>query len=726
MKTTLLIGMMFTLSLASFKGLDYVGFEVNPFQKEQINYQHTASEAKASIQGAAFTNSFFKFNTSISILKKILVPIIFLVLLICFLIGMDFLKSTKINKMRQFSIFLCFLFISFNAVAQDKIPVKTVDDLPKHFYELSEPQAMSYIKNDDLAKELAAQIEKNLLSDLKKYDIQDKDALRDIYSDLSLVAMTNNDYQMAINYLEKRIAVTEKSSKKYMSDLIELTYLNAKIQTDIKDEAGFQAFLKSYLSAELEKMPFDVVQEEVSDAAGTMSFLSENLYWGLVSGQLQPAIDKSKNRLTHSLATQILFVKEGMKYITPYSKTIYAPVLQAYYDKNHTEVTLTDIWEDRNVIFKNKKGLSPVVICAWDSGVDTDVFTKENVWKNAKEQLDGKDNDGNGFIDDVHGIAFDLEDKPTIGVLRDVEKITPNINQYADFSKGLGDLQASVKSKEADAIKKHLAALKPSEVIPFIEMLDLYGGYSHGTHVAGIMLKDHPTAQMLTVRVTFDHKNISAPPTLESVTQAAKLYKSTIAYFKANHVKVVNMSWSYSLKGFEKGLAENGVGNSDEERLALAKKLFNIQKDALFEAMKSAPEILFVTSAGNSNDDLEFSRKIPSSFNLPNLLRVGAVDLEGKVTGFTTMGNAVDVYANGYEVESYVPGGEIRKYSGTSMSSPQVANCAAKLWAKYPTLTVQEVIEFIKKSGTVSTENEKVLLLHPQNALKLADEKKAK
>ena len=49
---------------------------------------------------------------------------------------------------------------------------------------------------------------------------------------------------------------------------------------------------------------------------------------------------------------------------------------------------------------------------------------------------------------------------------------------------------------------------------------------------------------------------------------------------------------------------------------------------------------------------------------------VGAVDQAGDPTDFTSGGRNVKVYANGFQVESYVPGGGTMKMSGTSMASP--------------------------------------------------------
>ena len=137
----------------------------------------------------------------------------------------------------------------------------------------------------------------------------------------------------------------------------------------------------------------------------------------------------------------------------------------------------------------------------------------------------------------------------------------------------------------------------------------------------------------------------------------------------------------------------NGVGESAEERLKLAREMFDIFDAALREAIAGAPDILFVTSAGNSDNDAEFDMMYPSSYELPNILTVGAVDQAGEETSFTTFGSNVDLHANGFEVESYVPGGDRMPMSGTSMSSPNVVNLAAKLLARNPSLSVAELRE---------------------------------
>ena len=163
-------------------------------------------------------------------------------------------------------------------------------------------------------------------------------------------------------------------------------------------------------------------------------------------------------------------------------------------------------------------------------------------------------------------------------------------------------------------------------------------------------------------------------------------------------------------------LEANGIGKDAAERREKAREIFNIYKDGLYEALKSAPDILFVTAAGNDDNDVEFDQVIPSSFELPNLLIVGAVDQAGEETSFTSFGPQVTLHANGFEVESYLPGGSRMKASGTSMASPNVVNLAGKLLAIKPELTPTEVISLIEQ-GVEKSEDGRIFLINPKKSV---------
>ena len=91
--------------------------------------------------------------------------------------------------------------------------------------------------------------------------------------------------------------------------------------------------------------------------------------------------------------------------------------------------------------------------------------------------------------------------------------------------------------------------------------------------------------------------------------------------------------------------------------------------------------------------------------------------MAGKPTGFTTFGKNVRLYANGYEVESYVPGGKRMRFSGTSMAAPNVCNLAAKLIAVSPQLTPQQTIAIMGKSATPMEGHPELSIINPKAAI---------
>jgi subtilisin family serine protease len=219
-------------------------------------------------------------------------------------------------------------------------------------------------------------------------------------------------------------------------------------------------------------------------------------------------------------------------------------------------------------------------------------------------------------------------------------------------------------------------------------------------------------------RYTFDYHIPRAILTVEIAERHARSFQESVEYFKKAGVRAVNMSWGWTLKEVEGVLESNGV-TDPEERAAKTREIFGILKKGLHDALASAPEILFITAAGNDDNDVEFDEVIPSNFQLPNLITVAAVDQAGDPTSFTSTGRNVVIYANGYEVESFVPGGGRMKASGTSMASPNALNLAAKVFALDPTLTPARVIELMKKGATPRNGDPSFLLINPQQTIEL-------
>lgn len=603
--------------------------------------------------------------------------------------------------------------------AQEKTVITKAEDLPKHSYQLKNKDAVAVVESRESILQLAAMVKKDLLADLEQYDIRENASLRDYYGSLRTISILEGDYQKALKYIKKQRKLADKEAQKTTIGMGTEALLNASLEHNTMDVDQLSSSITKSLEEHLGAVDFEVIREAVEDEKGYLEIISKNLLVGVLQGRVQEAINNNKGPIPEDLVMDLIGIHYSINYFVPYKEAFYA-AYTSLLEKNALNVEKQDIWAERDVVLENKSEYTPVVIAVWDSGVDVPVLPKQNQWMNAREKFDGKDTDGNGYVDDVYGVAFDLKG------LRDpyyLEPMAHNMEDkklYQNHIKGLMDLQANVKSDEGSELRKYMSKIEPEEVEGFIENLNLYGNYSHGTHVAGIAAAGNDMARIMSARITFDYRSIPAPPTQEIVDNIASSYGDMITYMKSKNVRVVNMSWGDSYEGMVYVLEVNGIGENDEERKKIAKAYFTQLHDAFKVALETAPEILFVTAAGNSNDDVDFSADYPSSLNLPNLLTVGAVDIEGKKTGFTTEGESVGVYANGYEVESYVPGGDRLKFSGTSMSSPNVANVAGKMLAVNPKLRPKDLIDIIKRTATKSEEDEKVMLIHPKKAVEMA------
>ena len=290
---------------------------------------------------------------------------------------------------------------------------------------------------------------------------------------------------------------------------------------------------------------------------------------------------------------------------------------------------------------------------------------------------------------------------------------------------GVGDLQNGVDSPEAEALKAKLGTMSAAQGRVFWDELGVIGGYAHGTHVTGIAARGNPAIQLAYSRMTYDNGNPHLAPSEDHSHKSAASFTESVAWFKAHGIRVVNMSWWDRPSNFEKDLADNGIGKDEAERKQMARHLFGIERDALFAAIQGAPEILFVTIAGNNNVDNAFEECMPSSFVLPNLIVTGAVDQAGDETSFTSYGNNVAVDANGFAVPSVVPGGATVRDTGTSMAAPQVTNLAAKLLAVDPKLTPPEVIALIRNGATASADGRRHLI-DPARSMELLKERNGK
>lgn len=575
----------------------------------------------------------------------------------------------------------------FAQMAGKKV-VKTEADLPRFNYALS-GTATELLQSDDATfGAFATKVQADVDSVLQNYDIEDHAAMRQLLGvrlDLQLLAGNN---QGATDTIARLRDLEDKPDARLMTGLQARAMMEAQKATGQTSGTEYeQAYQKAYAD-EVKPLPWPVVANRIKEAKSSSEIMTLGLVLGLVQARVDPALAKS-HQLSNDLAWGLIADRLILKRTIPLMPATRA-VLTAEVAAN--DVKKPDIWAARDVTLTAADKLTPVNVAIWDSGSDLSLFS-DRVYTDAHP----------GPLTDPHDIAFDLKGFPTHGYLfpltPDQQKEFPGM---VDELKGLSDLQLSIDSPEASALRKKLTAMSPAQVPGFLEQLELFATYSHGTHVAGIASRGNPAVRLAVGRITFDWHNVPLPPSEELSRRDAADYQAYVDWFRANHIRVVNMSWGGGPQDYEVALEKNGMGKDAADRKAIAAKLFQIDREGLYNAIKSAPEILFICAAGNADSNSSFSEFIPASFKLPNMLTVGAVDQAGDEASFTSYGPTVLVDANGYQVESVVPGGAKLRMSGTSMASPNAVNLAAKLIALDPKLTPEQTIHLIVEGATPS------------------------
>jgi len=597
------------------------------------------------------------------------------------------------------------LGLSTTALGQGKPRIEKAADLPRFTYKI-DGSVEDVIRDDAKFRRFAADVRRDAESVLSGYQIDDRATLRQIEGELTQLDYLDGNLDSALKRAARVRELQEKPAEKLMSGLQLRAMVGAQHKVGNRTSDAYRAETGRLIDADLAQMPYDVVQNEVKEAKASAEIASEALTLGYARTVVQPTVDKAG-----SLSSDLAPILVSARYRLTASLPLKATLIETYsrYLAAH-KVDKPDIWAARDVQLAPGKALATVNVAVWDGGLDTALFA-DRIVKDANQPA---------------VIAFDRYAKPAAGALQPIPAELQNrIPQMKSRLKGFSDLQSNIDSPEASEVKQYLSSLKPEEYKPAFEELGLAGNWMHGTHVAGITMAGNPYARLVTGRIEFDWHMLPDPcPTRELAERDARNQQAYVDFFKQHGVRVVNMSWGGSVKGIEEQLELCNIGSGPDERKKIARDYFEIQKDALTKAFASAPAILFVTAAGNSNEDASFVEDIPAGIALPNLLTVGAVDKAGDEASFTSYGPTVVVHANGYQVESVIPGGDKLAESGTSMASPQVANLAAKILAVNPKLKPEEVIRLIRGTADKTADGRRTLV-NPKKAVQAAEAKSA-
>src|SRR5271165_3841305 len=467
----------------------------------------------------------------------------------------------------------------------------------------------------------------------------------------------------------------------------------------------YEAAIESAYKEAVNVLPWDIVQDTIKSTRNISDLLTSSFVIGRAQEDLQPEVDKS-GALDREAFFRLLDYRATVRIKIPVN-AIRPRVLSAYIAAHDT--VKPDIWQARNVTLSAADHPTEVRIGIFDSGVDSSLYSGQFYVRPHSQPFPAQ------------GLAFTNDGRPSNSTLVPLsEDQSKEYTSVEDDLEALSDLQAGIDSPASEAFKQRLPQLSKSDVEDIFKKLDFFGNFAHGTHVAGIAIQGNPAPRIVVFRFNDSlGRGLDFPPTEEWAERMAANFNRISDYCRSQNVRVVNMSWGDDPHEFEEWLSHTKAGQTGDQRKAEAAKLYAIWRQAIINTIKSAPDTLWVTAAGNADSDSGFLEDVPSSLELPNLITVGATNQAGDTTTFTSYGKTVVIYADGYHVDSLIPGGRSVKLSGTSMASPAVANLAAKLFAVDPQLTPEQAKKLIL-DGADSSEDGRRKLMNQKQSIELA------
>ncbi len=592
---------------------------------------------------------------------------------------------------------------------QSKTVIRSQADLPHFFFPLKVPASKMLTADDATFGPFMHKVEADVNAVLAKYDIQDKSTLRQLLGARANVELLEGDWKAAQATTERIRGLQQKAAARLTTGLVSGALMKAAEQTGATSGPKFEKAFQKALRQKLDALPWATTRDTIMGARMSFEILSPSLLAGNAQSNLDPEVAKTGG-LNLRGAEGLLNLRVAAKLELPLARSALA-VLNPYIAAHR--VKKPNIWKARAVTLTSADKLTPVRIAIFDSGVDTSVYPK---------QL---------FVDprpgrhSPHGLAFNMKGKLVDQTLQPLsEKQKAEYPKIVQVFQGLDDLQNGIASPAAANARKMLSSLPADKMASFMKQVDFFGQYMHGTHVAGIAVRGNPAARLVVIEFYDSLAEIPFPPTVRWAKKFAADFHHVGVYLRKHNVRVVNMSWGDNQAEFEQWINKTVKNKTPKQRKELAAKIYGIWKSGIQSAIEAAPKTLWICAAGNSDINASFSGDVPAALQLPNLIAVGAVDQAGQETSFTSYGKTVVLYADGYQVPSYVPGGTRLRLSGTSMASPNVVNLAAKLIALDPSLTPEETIALMKKGATAS-DHGKLQLIDPRATVALLKQQMA-
>lgn len=305
-----------------------------------------------------------------------------------------------------------------------------------------------------------------------------------------------------------------------------------------------------------------------------------------------------------------------------------------------------------SLLFSQEK----IRIGVWER-FDAESLPADNIYVNTEEILNDIDDDHNGYIDDIHGIGFNEDER----IISESFKATVDNSSF----------------------------------------------YNHGTAVSNLIIENCKNAELVGVGFEYTTYRLQKSGLLqlsveERINQLPKEFErmkyfidQSMIYFKKTKVRIVNISFGLTLEGL---IDKNpNLGNNEEERKANALIWINNFKKYLEQAFSKYPKIIFVVAAGNEGKDINDSYDIPALINLPNVIVVGGLNstLTNK-SYFSNYGNNIDIWAPSENIKILLAQNLKGEESGVSLAAPYITARIASILLKNKKINKKNIKKYIE------------------------------
>lgn len=384
-----------------------------------------------------------------------------------------------------------------------------------------------------------------------------------------------------------------------------------------------------------------------------------------------------------------------------------------------------------------------VLISVIDSGVDySHNDLRSLMWRNPAEiENNNVDDDRNNFIDDIFGWNF-VNNNNQIIDYQYQSRFTADVRRFMEIS-------AKRAKGTATSEENNWFSSKRSDS-NFMQQVEVFANYSHGTHVAGISSYSNPKARLSGLKMIGTEQNKVASVNKNALAQISSTIQPTGTLETILIIAAVGAIIALLLGGGGLGDIGGGVGGggggsasfepiftyAEHQGAAVANCSFGVTASSVQSAMNNylrtqthlktnelnlinlavqttanigdqmaadiakAPHVLFVIAAGNEGANNDSTAAWPANVKAANTIAVAATLGRSRLAEFSNYGTQmVEVAAPGVAIRSTIPGNEYIEMSGTSMAAPYVTNVAAQVRSINPNLTPEQTKRVIM--GTV-------------------------